>query len=198
MRNPVVVDEVEDVSLCRMSHSGWWRPVTADGHVCVRTGMRGGFSPAKKILLTLIFTGCVDSQLQLDCRRSRSRSKQQESRGLFGWAWFARGAGDSLTRRPCTSVAGTKKKKLPGRNGRTPRAKPPHPAPTTDTHNPPDNTHTPLGPPKCQRSRAARSKGRLTHPALPPLKPSRGPCPAPAPAGSPSPPRSAPPPRCAA
>ena len=26
-------------------------------------------------------------------------------------------------------------KKVPGRNGRTPRAKPPHPAPTTDTHN---------------------------------------------------------------
>ena len=59
------------------------------------------------------------------------------------------------------------KKKLPGRNGRTPRAKPPHPAPTTDTRNPPDSTHTPLGPTKCQPTPAARSEGRLTHPSLP-------------------------------
>ena len=63
------------------------------------------------------------------------------------------------------------KKTLPGRNGRTPRAKPPHPhrQPTriTSTHNPPDSTHTPLRPTKCQRTRAARSKGRLTHPSLP-------------------------------
>jgi hypothetical protein len=39
--------------------------------------------------------------------------------------------------------------RLMRKNKKTSRAKPPHTAPTSDAHNPPDNTYTPLRPTKC-------------------------------------------------